>query len=70
MMVKRRRVNWYGEMAQAYREAITRVVRQRQGSAANLYLLDGLTMVNDPLFSTTLACAASPKASPPRSSLC
>jgi lysophospholipase L1-like esterase len=38
------------EMPHAYREAITRIVRRRQSLDANLYLLDGLTVINDPLF--------------------
>lgn len=38
-----------GEMPSAYREGITRVVRRRQSSDGNLYLLDGLSMVADPL---------------------
>ena len=42
--------NQNGEMPQAYREAIGRVVRQRQRSDANLHLLDGLSMVDDPLY--------------------
>src|SRR5262245_16953364 len=39
--------NQNGEMPQAYREAIMRVVRQRQRSDRNLYLLDGLSMLDD-----------------------
>ena len=42
--------NRNGERPELYREGITRVVRQRQNSDANLHLSDGLTMVNDPLF--------------------
>jgi lysophospholipase L1-like esterase len=42
--------NQNGEMPQAYREAIGRVVRERQSSDRNLYLLDGLSMVDDPLY--------------------
>jgi lysophospholipase L1-like esterase len=42
--------NETGEKPKAYRDGITRVVRERQRSDANLYLLDGLAMVNDPLF--------------------
>jgi lysophospholipase L1-like esterase len=44
------RGNPNGEMPKAYRQAITRVVRERQYSDEHLYLLDGLTMVSDPLF--------------------
>ena len=39
-----------GERPGLYREGISRVVRQRQGSDKNLHLADGLAMVNDPLF--------------------
>jgi lysophospholipase L1-like esterase len=42
--------NQNGERPDAYRAAITRVVRRRQRSDANLHLLDGLTMVNEPLY--------------------
>ncbi|MGH7851992.1 MAG: SGNH/GDSL hydrolase family protein, partial [Candidatus Binatia bacterium] len=42
--------NQNGEMPKAYREGISRVVRQRQRSDANLHLLDGLSMVDDPLY--------------------
>ena len=42
--------NQNGEMPKAYREGISRVVRQRQSSDKNLYLLDGLSMVDDPLY--------------------
>ena len=42
--------NQNGEMPKAYREGIGRVVRQRQSSDKNLYLLDGLSMVDDPLY--------------------
>jgi lysophospholipase L1-like esterase len=42
--------NQNGERPDLYRDGITRVVRQRQRSDANLYLLDGLSMVDDPLF--------------------
>jgi len=42
--------NETGEKPKVYRDGITRVVRERQRSDANLYLLDGLAMVNDPLF--------------------
>lgn len=38
-----------GEMPSGYREGITRVVHRRQSSDGNLYLLDGLSMVADPL---------------------
>jgi len=42
--------NQNAERPDAYRDGITRVVKQRQCSDVNLYLLDGLSMVNDPLF--------------------
>jgi lysophospholipase L1-like esterase len=42
--------NQNGEMPNAYRDAIGRVVRRRQSSDKNLYFLDGLSMVNDPLY--------------------
>ena len=44
------RGNQNGEMPRAYREGITRVVRQRQRSDRNLHPLDGLSMVDDPLY--------------------
>jgi lysophospholipase L1-like esterase len=42
--------NQNGERPDAYRDGITRVVQRRRRSDANLYLLDGLSMVDDPLF--------------------
>jgi lysophospholipase L1-like esterase len=42
--------NKNGEMPQDYRNAITQVVRQRQASDRNLHLLDGLQLINDPLY--------------------
>jgi lysophospholipase L1-like esterase len=42
--------NENGETPQAYRDGITRVVRERQRTDVNLYFLDGLTLVNDSLF--------------------
>jgi lysophospholipase L1-like esterase len=42
--------NQNAERPDAYRDGITRVVKQRQRSDVNLFLLDGLSMVNDPLF--------------------
>lgn len=42
--------NQNGEMPRAYREGISRVVRQRQAADRNLYLLDGLSLVDDPLY--------------------
>ena len=42
--------NQNGEMPQAYREAITRVVRERQRIDPNLHFLNGLSMVDDPLY--------------------
>ena len=41
--------NQNGETPKAYREGISRVVRQRQRSDANLYLVDGLSMIDEPL---------------------
>lgn len=42
--------NQNGERPDAYRDGITRVVQRRRRSDANLYLLNGLSMVDDPLF--------------------
>jgi len=42
--------NKNGEIPQDYRNAITRVVRQRQTSDQNLHLLDGLQLINDPIY--------------------
>lgn len=42
--------NQNGERPDVYRDGITRVVQRRRRSDANLYLLDGLSMVDDPLF--------------------
>ncbi|MGE5215470.1 MAG: GDSL-type esterase/lipase family protein [Chloroflexota bacterium] len=42
--------NQNGERPEAYRDGIARVVRERQRTDKNLYFLDGLTLVNDPLF--------------------
>lgn len=42
--------NQNGERPELYRQGIAAVVKQRQSSDANLYLADGLAMVNDPLF--------------------
>lgn len=42
--------NQNGERPELYRDGIARVVRQRQRSDLNLYLLDGLTLINDPLY--------------------
>ncbi len=44
------RKNRNGEIQQDYRNAIARVVRQRQAKDKNLALLDGLQLVNDPLY--------------------
>ena len=41
--------NQNGEMPEAYRDAISRVVRRRQSTDKNLYFLDGLSLVDDPL---------------------
>ena len=43
------RGNQNGEMPNAYRDAITRVVQRRQSTDPKLYLLDGLSLVDDPL---------------------
>ncbi len=42
--------NINGERPELYREGMTRIVRERQKSDANLHFLDGLSLVNDPLF--------------------
>ena len=42
--------NQNGERPNAYRDGIANVVQRRQKSDANLYLLDGLTMINDSLY--------------------
>jgi lysophospholipase L1-like esterase len=42
--------NKNGEIPKDYRDAITRVVRERQKSDSNLHLLDGLKLINDPLY--------------------
>src|SRR5262245_43869379 len=42
--------NQNGERPDAYREAITSVVQRRGRSDARLHLLDGLSLVNDPLY--------------------
>jgi lysophospholipase L1-like esterase len=42
--------NKSGEIPQDYRDAITRIVRQRQKSDSKLHLLDGLKLINDPLY--------------------
>ncbi len=42
--------NKNGEIPQAYRDAITRVIRQRQSSDRNLHLLDGLQLINDRIY--------------------
>ena len=44
------RGNQNDEMPSAYRDAISRVVHRRQSTDRNLYLLDGLSMVDDPLY--------------------
>ena len=40
----------YDNAPQAYRDAITRVIRQRQSSDRNLHLLDGLQLINDRIY--------------------
>jgi lysophospholipase L1-like esterase len=42
--------NQNGERPELYRNCITAVVRKRQKSDTNLYLLDGLELINDPLY--------------------
>ena len=42
--------NQNGERPNAYRDGIANVVQRRQKSDVNLYLLDGLTMINDSLY--------------------
>jgi hypothetical protein len=42
--------NQNGERPNAYRDGIAGVVRRRQKADVNLYLLDGLTMINDSLY--------------------
>ena len=44
------RKNKNGEQAQDYRNAIQQVVEARQKSDRNMYFLDGLKLINDPLF--------------------
>ncbi|HEX9264898.1 MAG TPA: GDSL-type esterase/lipase family protein [Candidatus Binatia bacterium] len=42
--------NQNGERPDVYRDGIARVVQKRQTSDANLHLLDGLTMIHDPIY--------------------
>jgi lysophospholipase L1-like esterase len=42
--------NQNGERPNAYRDGIAGVVRRRQKSDVNLYLLDGLTLIDDSLY--------------------
>jgi lysophospholipase L1-like esterase len=42
--------NQNGERPDFYRDRIASVVRRRQQSDSNLYFLDGLTLIDDPLF--------------------
>ena len=42
--------NQNGERPNLYRDGIANVVRRRQQSDSNIYFLDGLTLVDDPLF--------------------
>jgi lysophospholipase L1-like esterase len=44
------RKNKNGELAQDYRNAIQKTVEERQRSDRNIYFLDGLKLINDPLF--------------------
>jgi lysophospholipase L1-like esterase len=46
----KRAPNRNGETPEAYRDGIGQVVRNRQRTDANLYFLDGLTLVNNSLF--------------------
>jgi lysophospholipase L1-like esterase len=42
--------NQNGERPDLYRDGIATIVRRRQESDSNLYFLDGLTLIGDPLF--------------------
>jgi lysophospholipase L1-like esterase len=42
--------NTNGEIPKDYRDAIARVVKQRQTTDRNLHLLNGLDWVNDPIY--------------------
>jgi len=42
--------NINGERPEVYRDGMTRIVRARQRTDANLHFLDGLSLINDPLF--------------------
>ena len=44
------RTNKNGDLPQDYRNSIQQVVEQRQQKDHNLYFLDGLKLVNDPLY--------------------
>lgn len=44
------RKNKNGELAQEYRDAIQKTVEERQKTDHHLYFLDGLKLINDPLF--------------------
>ena len=44
------RKNRNGDTPQDYRNAIQRVVKQRQAKDKNLHFLDGLQLVNDPIY--------------------
>ena len=64
--------NQNGERPDFYRDGIASVVRRRQQSDLNLYFLNGLTLIDDPLFllvtdtsiRTMPECTGLPKASP------
>jgi lysophospholipase L1-like esterase len=45
-----RQKNKNGDLPQDYRNAIQQVVEQRRGRDQNLYFLDGLRLINDPLY--------------------
>ena len=51
--------NKNGEIPQDYRNAITQIVRQRHASDRNLHLLDGLQLINDPLYLWVSRCGPS-----------
>lgn len=44
------RKNKNGELAQDYRNAIQKVVEERHGSDRHIYFMDGLDLINDPIF--------------------
>jgi len=42
--------NKNGDLPQAYRDAVHQLVEQRRQTDRNLYFLDGLSLINDPLY--------------------